>query len=70
MEPLIPFKAADIEAAWPRLDDRTQLAIYTKILEQKVVDLSNELVSKQHQIDTLEQAVKQPQLDYTGVKVA
>lgn len=70
MEPLIPFKAADIEGVWPRLDDRTQLAIYTKILEQKVVDLSNELASKQHQIDTLEQAVKQPQLDYTGVKVA
>lgn len=70
MEPLLPFKAADIEAVWTHLDERTQLAIYVKILEQRVVDLTNELNLKSHQIETLEQAVKQPQLDYTGVKVA
>lgn len=70
MEALIKFTTSDIEAVWTRLDDRTQLAIYTKILEQRVVDLTNEISGLRHQVETLEQAVKHPQLDYTGVKVA
>jgi len=71
------FDEDDIAAVFSQLDERTQLAIYAKILERRCYNLRSDLVERdqqmegmRHQIDLLEQAVKEPQINYNGVAVA
>lgn len=77
MENLVRFGETDIAAVWGQLDERTQLAIYCKVLEGRVVNLEATVAQRdevidgmRHQIELLEQAVKEPQMNYDGVKVA
>lgn len=77
MKNLEAFDEDDIAAVWGLLDERAQLEVYAKILERRCYNLRSDLVERdqrieamQHQIDLLEQAVKEPQINYNGVNVA
>lgn len=71
------FDEDDIAAVFNLLEERTQLEIYAKILERRCYNLRSDIVERdqqiegmRHQIDLLEQAVKEPQINYNGVSVA
>lgn len=50
----------EVAAVWPTLDERTQQAVYIKILEHRLAAKDQEVAMSRHQIELLEQAVKQP----------
>lgn len=67
----------EVAAVWPLLGDETRLAVYAKVLECRLDRAERDMGAQaalierlEHQIKVLEDAVKQPALNYDGVKVA